>query len=228
MYWVRQYVLFHGKRHPRELGARELEAYLNHLAAERRVSASTQSQALNAIVFLYRQVLDLDLGWMQKLERAKRSRPLPVVLTVEEVRRLLAQLNGIPNLMAALIYGTGLRVMECVSLRVLDVDFGAKRIVVRSDKGGKDRITLLPQNLVEPLQQHLLKRASAHQNDRLRGSGFAPLPHVLARKYPNAAQSSKWQYVFPSTVEQRDPLTRRLTRWHMSPSTLQSGHSGRQ
>lgn len=220
-YWVRNYVLFHGKRHPRELGAKDLEAYLNHLAAERRVSASTQSQALNALVFLYRQVLELDLGWMEKLERAKRSRPLPVVLTVEEVRRVLPCMQGLPKLMASLIYGTGLRVMECVSLRVLDVDFGAKRIVVRSGKGAKDRVTLLPQNLVGPLQHHLLTRATEHQQARLRGRGFAPLPHALARKYPNAAQAFKWQYVFPSTVEQRDPLTHRPTRWHMSPSTLQ-------
>jgi site-specific recombinase XerD len=125
VYWVRDYVLFHRKRHPRELGAKDLEAYLNHLAAKRRVSASTQSQALNALVFLYRKVLELDLGWMEKLERAKRSRPLPVVLTVEEVRQVLVRLSGTPRLMASLIYGTGLRVMECVSLRVQDIDFGA-------------------------------------------------------------------------------------------------------
>lgn len=221
VYWVRDYVLFHGKRHPRELGAKDLEAYLNHLAAQRRVSASTQSQALNALVFLYRQVLQLDLGWMEKLERAKRNRPLPVVLTVEEVRRVLGSMQELPKLMASLIYGTGLRIMECVSLRVLDLDFGAGRIVVRSGKGAKDRITLLPQNLVEPLQGHLLTRARDHQEARLRGRGFAHLPHALARKYPNAAQSFKWQYVFPSTVEQRDPATGRRVRWHMSPSTLQ-------
>jgi integron integrase len=221
VYWVRDYVLFHDKRHPRGLGPKDLESYLNHLVAVRRVSASTQSQALNAIVFLYQEVLKLDLGWMEELERAKRTRPLPVVLTVEEVRRVLGNLEGLPKLMAELIYGTGLRVMECVSLRVLDIDFGMKRIVVRSGKGGKDRVTLLPQNLIEPLQQHLLRRANQHQNERLKGRGFAPLPHALARKYPNAAHSFKWQYVFPSTVEQKDPATQRLVRWHMSPSTLQ-------
>jgi integron integrase len=221
VYWVRDFVLFHGKRHPRELGAQELEAYLNHLAADRRVSASTQSQALNALVFLYRQVLALELGWMEKLERAKRSRPLPVVLTVDEVRRVLAAVHGLPGLMAALIYGTGLRVMECVSLRVLDIDFGAKRLVVRSGKGAKDRITLLPQNLLAPLQRHLLTRATQHQNAKRRGGGFTPLPHALARKYPNAAGEWKWQYVFASSVEQRDPATGRLVRWHMSPATLQ-------
>lgn len=214
-------MLFQGKRHPRELGHHDLERYLNHLVAVRRVSASTQSQALNALVFLYREVLELDLGWIEKLERAKRNRPLPVVLTVEEVRRVFQSLDGLPRLMAELVYGTGLRVMECVSLRVLDIDFGMKRIVVRSGKGGKDRVTLLPENLAEPLQQHLLKRASQHQDERLRGRGFAPLPHALARKYPNAAQTFKWQYVFPSTVEQQDPATQRIVRWHMSPSTLQ-------
>lgn len=221
VYWVRDYVLFHGKRHPRELGAKDLEAWLNHLAAQRRVSASTQSQALNALVFLYRQVLALDLGWMDKLERVKRNRPLPVVLTVDEVRQVLACMHGLPKLMASLIYGTGLRVMECVSLRVLDVDFGATRIVVRSGKGAKDRMTLLPQNLLAPLQQHLLSRAREHQHARLRGGGFVPLPHALARKYPNAAQSFKWQYVFASSVEQRDPVSQRLMRWHQSPATLQ-------
>jgi integron integrase len=221
VYWVRDYVLFHRKRHPRELGAKDLEAYLNHLAAKRRVSASTQSQALNALVFLYRKVLELDLGWMEKLERAKRSRPLPVVLTVEEVRQVLVRLSGTPRLMASLIYGTGLRVMECVSLRVQDIDFGAGRIVVRSGKGGKDRVTLLPKNLVEPLRRYLLDQAIHHQNACLRGGGYAPLPHALARKYPNAARVWKWQYVFPSTVEQRDPVTGRLLRWHMSPATLQ-------
>jgi integron integrase len=221
VYWSRDFILFHGKRHPRELGARDLEAYLNHLAAIRHVAASTQSQALNALVFLYREVLTLDFGWMEKLERVKRSRPLPVVLTVDEVRRVLDAMQGLPKLMAALISGTGLRVMECMSLRVLDVDFGMKRIVVRSGKGAKDRITLLPQNLVDPLQHHLLSRARAHQQARMQGRGFAPLPHALARKYPNAAQSFKWQYIFPSAVEQRDPATQRPVRWHMSPSTLQ-------
>jgi len=221
VYWVRDYVLFQGKRHPRDLGEKDLERYLNHLVTARRVSASTQSQALNALVFLYREVLELDLGWMEKLERAKRNRPLPVVLTVEEVRKVLGGMQGISKLMASLIYGTGLRVMECVSLRVLDVDFGLKRIVVRSGKGGKDRVTLLPENLIQPLQQHLLKRNQEHQNARLRGRGFVPLPHALARKYPNAASSFKWQYVFPSSIEQRDPATSRMVRWHMSPSTLQ-------
>jgi len=221
VYWVRNYVLFHQKRHPRELGAKDLETYLNHLAAERRVSASTQSQALNAMVFLYRKVLELDLGWMEKLERAKRSRPLPVVLTVEEVRQVLVRLNGTPRLMASLIYGTGLRVMECVSLRVQDIDFGSGRIVVRSGKGSKDRVTLLPKNLIEALQRHLLAQANHHQNACLRGGGYVPLPHALARKYPNAARAWKWQYVFPSSVEQRDPVTGGLVRWHMSPATLQ-------
>jgi integron integrase len=226
VYWVRNYVLFHRKRHPRELGAKDLEAFLNHLAAERRVSASTQSQALNALVFLYRNVLELDLGWMNKRERAKRSRPLPVVLTVDEVRQVLVHLHGTPRLMASLIYGTGLRVMECASLQVQDIDFGSGRdgsgrIVVRSGKASKDWVTLLPKNLFESLRKYLLDCAIHHQNACRRGGGSAPLPHALARKYPNAACAWKWQYVFPSSVEQRDPVTGRLVRWHMSPETLQ-------
>ncbi len=221
VYWVRAYVLFHGKRHPRELGEKDLERYLNHLAAERHVSASTQTQALNALVFLYRQVLQLELGWMEKLERAKRKRFLPVVLMPDEVRRVLGYLEGIPKLMAELIYGTGLRVQECVSLRVLDLDFEAHRITVRSGKGGKDRVTLFPRNLESRLRDHLLVLVQRHTADCLRGQGFAPLPHALARKYPNAAQAWKWQYVFPSASRRQDAQQDRWVRWHVSPATLQ-------
>jgi site-specific recombinase XerD len=152
VYWVRDYELFHGKCHPRELGAKDLEAYLNHLAAQRRVSASTQSQALNVLVFLYRRVLQFDLGWMEKLERAKHHRPLPVVLTVEEVRRVLGSMQELPKLMASLIYGTGLRIMECVSLRVLDLNFGAGRIVVRSGKGPRTGSRFCPRTWSSPFK----------------------------------------------------------------------------
>ena len=227
MYWARDYILFHHKRHPRELAEKELEAYLNHLAAQRNVSASTQSQALNALVFLYRHVLELKLGWMDKLERAKRKHTLPVVMTAEEVKRVLEHMHGTPRLMAALIYGTGLRVMECMSLRVLDIDFDARQIIVRSGKGGKDRMTLLPQNVCIALRQHLLAQVVQHNEACLRGGGYAPLPHALARKYPNADCLWKWQYVFTSAVERRDTKSGRLMRWHMSPATLQRrrGHS---
>ena len=221
VHWVRAYILFHSKRHPKELGAKDLERFLNHLAAERRVSASTQSQALSALVFLYRHVLELELGWMEQLVRAKQKRTLPVVLMPDEVRRVLSFMDGTPRLMADLIYGTDLRVLECVSLRVLDVDVDARQIVVRSGKGAKDRVTLLPQNVCARLQQHLMALATAHTEACLRGAGYVPLPSALARKYPNAAQAWKWQYMFPSAALRRDEVSGRLMRWHMSPATLQ-------
>lgn len=221
VFWARRYVLFHGKRHPRELGAEDLTAFLNHLAGVERVSASTQSQALSALVFLYRHVLGTEPGWMEKLERVKRKQFLPVVLTRDEVRAVLASLKGVPQLMAQLIYGTGMRVMECMQLRVKDIDFQARSITVRSGKGGKDRTVPLPRQLDGPLSQHLVRRTAEHKAALNRGGGYAPMPHALARKYPSAARSIGWQYVFPSSVERVDAGTRQRLRWHASPSTLQ-------
>jgi integron integrase len=220
-FWVRRYVLFHGKRHPRELGAPALTAFLNHLASVEKVSASTQAQALNALVFLYRQVLGEDPGWLQGLERVKRKQFLPVVLTLEEVKLVLGFLKDVPKVMAELIYGTGMRVMECMQLRVKDIDFRARTITVRSGKGGKDRVVPLPQRLDASLQQQVLRVVTRHKQACLEGRGFAPMPYALARKYPSASRSIGWQYVFPSTVEQKDPATGRFLRWHASPSTLQ-------
>lgn len=221
MYWCRQYILFHGKRHPRDMGREELEAYLNYLAAERHVSASTQSQALNSLIFMYRHVLKMEPGWMENLERAKRKVSLPVVLTVQEVRQVLACRRGTPKLMAELIYGTGLRVMECMQLRIKDVDFPGQTITVRTGKGGKDRTTVLPQRLRALLEQHLVRVVALHKQSCRHGGGYAPLPDALARKYPNAAAAVGWQYVFPSAVERREAGTGRLIRWHGSPATLQ-------
>lgn len=221
VFWTRRYVLFHGKRHPRELGAEALTAYLNHLARVERVSASTQSQALSALIFLYRHVLGTEPGWLEKLERVKRKQFLPVVLTQDEVREVLACLKGVPRLMAQLIYGTGMRVMECMQLRVKDVDFRARIITVRSGKGGKDRTVPLPRQLDASLSQHLVRVMAEHKAALNRGGGYAPLPNALARKYPSAARSIGWQYVFPSSVERVDPQTRQRLRWHASPPTLQ-------
>lgn len=220
-FWVRRYVLFHGKRHPRELGAEALTAFLNHLASREKVSASTQAQALNALVFLYRQVLGLDPGWLEGLERVKRKHFLPVVLTVEEVSQVLGFLRDVPKLMAELIYGTGMRVMECMSLRVKDIDFRARTITVRSGKGGKDRVVPLPKRLDAALQQQVLRVVTRHKQALNQGRGYAPLPHALARKYPSASRSIGWQFVFPSTIEQKDSVTGYFVRWHASPSTLQ-------
>lgn len=220
-FWVKRYVLFHGKRHPRELGAPALTAFLNHLASRERVSASTQAQALSALVFLYRQVLGEDPGWLEGLERVKRKHFLPVVLTPEEVKLLLGLLKDVPKLMAELIYGTGMRVMECMQLRVKDIDFRARTITVRSGKGGKDRVVPLPQRLAIALQQQVLRVLAIHKHALHKGRGYAPMPYALARKYPSASRSPGWQYVFPSSVERTDPGTCRVVRWHSSPSTLQ-------
>jgi integron integrase len=214
-------VLFHGKRHPLELGAEALTAFLNHLAAVEKVSASTQAQALNALVFLYRQVLEKDPGWLQGLERVKRKHFLPVVLSQDEVRAVLGYLKDVPKLMAELIYGTGMRVMECMQLRIKDIDFRSRTITVRSGKGGKDRVVRLPQRLDAVLQQQVLRVLAAHKDALNRGRGHAPMPYALARKYPSASRAPGWQYVFPSSVERIDPGSRQVVRWHASPSTLQ-------
>lgn len=202
-------------------GGEALTAFLNHLASVERVSASTQAQALNALVFLYRRVLEKDPGWLEGLERVKRKHFLPVVLTQDEVRAVLGYLRDVPKLMAELIYGTGMRVMECMQLRIKDIDFRSRLVTVRSGKGGKDRVLRLPQRLDGTLQQQVLRVLAAHQDALRRGRGHAPLPYALARKYPSASRSPGWQYVFPSSIERVDPANRQVVRWHASPSTLQ-------
>lgn len=220
-YWIRQYIFFHGKRHPRELGAAEVEAFLNHLAVSRKVAASTQTQALNAIVFLYESVIAQPLGGMTGLKRVQARHRVPVVLTAEEVKRVLDLMQGTPRLMAEVMYGAGLRVNECVTLRVKDIDFGARVITVRAGKGGKDRTTVLPEQLHGPLQQHLLRVAGLHKEDLSRGGGLAPLPHAIARKYPSASASFAWQFAFPSAVLRAWGDSGRLARWHTSDSSVQ-------
>lgn len=203
------------------MGESEVVLFLNHLAVDRKVAASTQSQALNALVFLYSDVLEKPLPPMVGLKRVQHRHTIPVVLTQEEVRAVLNQMQGTPKLMAQVLYGAGLRVAECVTLRVKDLDFGSKAISVRSGKGSKDRTTILPEQLISLLQQHLIKVASLHKEDVLRGAGFAPLPGGLDRKFPNASKSFAWQYVFPSAVLRPWGETGRLMRWHASDSTVQ-------
>ena len=198
-----------------------MEAFLNYLVTHRRLSASSQSQALNALLFLYRQVLEMEPGWLDNLERVKRKHFLPTVLTVKEVREVLGMMKGMTRLMAALIYGTGMRISECTQLRIKDIDFEAKTITVRSGKGGKDRVTLLPERLQGPLHQHVLRRLQQHKQDSLRGGGYVPLLGALYKKYPKAAQSPGWQFVFPSMVERIWPVTGQRVRWHCSNSTVQ-------
>jgi integron integrase len=210
--WIRRFILANGKRHPRTMGAAEVEAFLSYLANEGKVSASTQNQALSALLFLYREVLGIELPWMDNVTRAKRPRRLPTVLSVAEVQEILARMEGRPWLIASLLYGTGLRLMECLRLRIKDVDFRRNEILVRGGKGGKDRRTMLPRSLVEPLQREIERARLLHQSDLAAGFGAAWLPDALARKDPSAPRELAWQYVFPSgkrSIDPRDGVERR-------------------
>jgi integron integrase len=220
VYWIRYFIHFHGRRHPAELGGTEVSAFLSWLAAERNVAAATQNQALSALLFLYKQVLDRDLPWFDDLVRAKRPVRLPVVLSEAETHRLLAQLEGAGRLMVSLLYGAGLRQNECLKLRVKDVDFSYRQILVRDGKGAKDRVTMLPEAVVQPLQAHLGKVRSLHQRDLAQGYGEVWLPHALARKYPRAGFEWSWQFVFPSGNRSPDPETGVVRRHHVYPDTL--------
>jgi integron integrase len=220
VHWIRRFILATGKRHPATMGALEVEGFLSHLANEGRVSASTQNQALSALLFLYREVLGIVLPWMENVTRAKRSRRLPAVLSVAEVQALLARMEGRPWLIASLLYGTGLRLMECLRLRVDDVDFARNEILVRAGKGGKDRRTMLPRSLVEPLQREIERARLLHQADLSAGFGVAVLPHALARKYPSAPREFRWQYVFPSVQRSIDPHDGVERRHHFDDGIL--------
>ncbi|MCP5420141.1 MAG: integron integrase [Gammaproteobacteria bacterium] len=210
--WIRRFVLFHEKRHPAEMGAREVESFLTHLAVNGKVAASTQNQARSALLFLYKEVLGQELPWLENVAQAKRPQRLPVVLTHSEVKAILDRLRGIHWLLASLLYGTGMRLMEGLRLRVKDVDFERREVLVREGKGGKDRVTPLPVRLAEPLQVHLTHVRTLHEKDLQAGYGAVYLPNALERKYPNANREWGWQYVFPSrqlSVDPRSGVTRR-------------------
>ncbi|HET9835754.1 MAG TPA: integron integrase [Rhodanobacteraceae bacterium] len=219
--WIRRFILANGKRHPREMGGAEVEAFLTRLATRDGVAAGTQNQALAALLFLYRDVLGQDLPWMNAVVRAKRPRRLPVVLTRDEVRRLLAQLQGRDWLMAGLLYGTGMRLMECLRLRVKDVDFQRREIIVREGKGNKDRRVPLPQALATALRDQMASARLLHRTDLAAGFGTVWLPHALARKYPNAARDWGWQYVFPASARSIDPRSGTTRRHHLDEKVLQ-------
>jgi integron integrase len=221
--WIKRFILANGKRHPREMGAPEVEAFLSMLAVKGNVAASTQNQALSALLFLYRVVLGVDLPWMETVVRAKRSQHVPTVLSRDEVQRLLAQLDGRTWLLASLLYGTGMRLMECLRLRVKDVDFARNEITVRDGKGGKDRHTVLPKLLCEPLQREVERARTWHVADLMAGFGVVHLPHALARKYPNAARDFGWQYVFPSAQRSVDPRDGIERRHHFDDAVLSRG-----
>jgi integron integrase len=218
--WIWRFVLANDKRHPREMGATEVEAFLSHLAVAGKVSASTQNQALSALLFLYRDVLGVDLPWLEGVVRAKRPARLPTVLSVDQVKALLARMDGRPWLVASLLYGTGMRLMEALRLRIKDVDFDRGEITVRDGKGGKDRHTMLPRSLVEPLGREIERARLLHAGDLAEGFGAVWLPYALARKYPNAAREAGWQYVFPSVRRSSDPLGGQVRRHHLDDGLL--------
>lgn len=221
LYWIRHYIFFHKKRHPREMAKPEVAAFLTHLAVNRRVAASTQNQALNAILFLYKQVLGRNIGLIQGVVRAKRPERLPVVMTPGEVQAVLGRLSGRDWLMACLMYGAGLRVMECLRLRVKDIDFGLNQIVVRNGKGAKDRTTTLPAAVIAGLFQQIEEVKRVRERDIADGYGEASLPHALDRKYPNAARELGWWYLFPASQRSHDPYSKRIKRHHLDDSVIQ-------
>ena len=219
--WVRRFILFHNKRHPQDMGAEEVRDFLSHLATERNVSASTQGQAKSALLFLYRDVLHIELPWLDEVVSAKMAKRLPVVLTPTEMRRLLNAMSGTMGLAASLLYGTGMRLMEGLRLRVKDVEFERREIIVREGKGNKDRVTMLPENLILPMKAHLVKVKALHERDLEAGFGEVYLPDALARKYPGAARTWGYQFVFPSAVRSTDPRTGIERRHHVYEVSVQ-------
>ncbi|MGB9180735.1 MAG: integron integrase [Pyrinomonadaceae bacterium] len=219
--WIREFIIFHGKRHPSEMGAKDIGTFLSYLATERKIAASTQNQALSALLFLYKEVLNQEIEWVRDVERAKRSQRLPVVFTKEETQAVLGHLREEKWLMASLLYGSGLRLMECVRLRIKDVDFAQQQITVRDGKGGKDRVTMLPHLLVEPLQRQLQRAKALYERDISEGYGQVSLPYALARKYSAAEREWSWQYVFPANKRSVDPRTGREQRHHIAETGLQ-------
>jgi integron integrase len=219
--WARRFILFHNKRHPRDMGAAEVRDFLSHLAVDRHVSASTQNQAKSALLFLYREVLGMELPWLDEVIAARVAKRLPVVLTQVEARRLLDAMSGTMGLVASLLYGTGMRLLEGLRLRVKDVEFSRREIIVREGKGNKDRVTVLPENLILPLKAHLEKVKALHERDLEAGFGEVYLPDALAVKYPNAARAWDWQFVFPSPVRSIDPRSGKERRHHVYETSVQ-------
>ena len=219
--WIKRYILFHDKTHPAQMGAAEVEAFLSHLAVAGRVAAATQNQAKSALLFLYREVLAVELPWLDNVTQAKMPQRLPVVLTASEVKSVLNRLEGTLWLMASLLYGGGLRLMECVRLRVKDVDFEMRQVTVREGKGFKDRVTMLPESSIAPLQAHLARVKALHDEDVAAGYGAVYLPYALDKKYPNAAKEWGWQYVFPARGLSLDPRSGVTRRHHVDEKSLQ-------
>lgn len=219
--WIKRYILHFGKRHPRDMGASEVTQFLTHLAVQGKVSASTQNQAKAALLFLYKEVLVVELPWLDNIEQAKAPKRLPVVLNRDEIQAILSRLTGTQHLVASLLYGTGMRIMECLRLRVQDVDFKRREILIRDGKGAKDRVTMLPALLLPALQAHLTNIKALHDADLTQGFGSVYLPYALERKYPNAAREWIWQYVFPAAKLSTDPRSGEVRRHHVQEQTIQ-------
>ena len=219
--WIRRYILFHGKRHPKELGGEHVEAFLSDLALTHHVAAATQAQALSALLFLYKRVLNVTLPWLDSVVRAKRPKRLPVVLTREECLNVLSHLEGPCGLVARLLYGSGLRVLEALRLRIKDIDLHRRVVTVRDGKGAKDRVTVLPESLVPPLRLHLRRVRERHTQAMARGFGGVDLPYALEQKYPRAPFETGWQYVFPAKSPSRDPRSGAWRRHHLSLKMMQ-------
>ena len=220
-HWVKRFIFFHNKRHPAEMGEPEINAYLTHLEVKEKVSASTQNQALSALLFLYRHVLGREIGDLGEVIRARKPRHLPAVMTREEVKAVLANLAGDKWLMASLMYGAGLRLMECLRLRIQDIDFARNEILIRDGKGAKDRITMLSESLKTPLQDHLKKVKAIHERDLGDGWGRVQMPTALDRKYPNAPADWRWQWVFPQEKRWINAQTKEQGRHHIDESLVQ-------
>jgi len=219
--WIKRYIFFHNKRHPAEMAEPEIRAFISDLANKKSVTASTQTVALSAILFLYREVLKKELPYIQGIERAKKSQRRPVVFTQTEVKELLSRLDGVNYLIASLLYGAGLRLMDALRLRVKDIDFERNELTIREGKGDKDRVTMLPQSIKPQLEEHLRRVRVIHDADLRNGFGEVYLPNALERKYPNAASAWPWQYVFPSRVLSTDPRSGRKRRHHISEEQVQ-------
>jgi integron integrase len=220
-YWIRFFIRYHNMKHPRDMGATEVSDFLSFLAIKRNVSPSTQNTALNAIIFLYRKVLQVEQIELDEFTRAKTKKRLPVVMTHEEALQVLAELKGTHWLMASLLYGCGLRLMECIRLRVKDIDFDRRSIIVRQGKGGKDRVTVLPLKLAKPLREQINSVRKLHNYDLSLGYGDVQLPYAIERKYPNASKTLAWQFVFPSTKLAKDPRSSQIRRHHIYETVLQ-------
>ena len=219
--WIKRFILFHNKRHPKEMGSTEVQAYISYLATERSVSASTQNQALSAITFLYKYILQVDLAFPSDLLRPSRSDHLPTVLTHQEAMSIINKMSGVTQLMTKLLYGCGLRLSECLRLRIQDLDFGNRQILIRDGKGEKDRAVMLPDSLRDDLQEQIRIAKAIHQRDVKEGFGEASLPYALERKYSNASREIHWQYVFPASIRSMDPASKRTKRHHLDPTVLQ-------